>query len=66
MPVCLSETKNARQNRAFSYSVWILGRDEPQANPNLRQASASTSPSNACAVTSGPAPGPWITSGCAW
>lgn len=27
------------------------------------QPSASTSPSSACAVTSGPAPGPWITSG---
>lgn len=28
------------------------------------QPSDRTSPSSACAVTSGPAPGPWITSGC--
>lgn len=35
----------------------------PGSNPRPRQRNARMSPSSACAVTSGPAPAPWITSG---
>jgi len=48
-----------------SYSGVLVVGAHPVRDPDLvNQTNASTSPNNACAVTSGPAPGPWITSGC--